>query len=312
MGSGVETAARAPTPARPARSNAMQAAAVGRRVAALIAAASVELSPRDGLDSAALGGLLPAGTTVFVDHPARATHHDIVAACARLRRAGLVPVPHLAARRLASFTQLDDLLRRARAEAAVERALVIAGDPDRQLGPFRDSLDLLASGALEGRGLTGILFAVYPESHPRIGERRLDAALDAKLELARRRGLEPSLVTQFSFAAAPIAACIRALRARGIGCPIAIGIAGPGNIATLAKFAIRCGVGASLQALARGEAALARVRTRATPDALIRALVAAEDPKAPIDGLHIYTFGHLRRTALWRRARLEHDAVASG
>ena len=100
--------------------------------------------------------------------------------------------------------------------------------------------------------------------------------------------------------------------ARGIACPIEIGIAGPGTIATLAKFAIRCGVGASLQALARGEAALARVRTRATPDALIRALVAAEDPKAPIDGLHIYTFGHLRRTALWRRARLEHDAVASG
>jgi methylenetetrahydrofolate reductase (NADH) len=307
MGGGIEAAVK--EPAWPGSPPAAAAGAVRRRVAALIAAASVELSPRAGLDAAALRALLPAGTTVFVNHPPRATHHDIVAACTRLRRAGLVPVPHLAARRLASFTQLDDLLRRAAAEAAIERALIIAGDPDRPLGPFRDSLDLLASGAVESHGLTEVSFAVYPERHPRIDDRALDAALDAKLELARQRGLKPSLVTQFGFAAAPILARIAALRARGIACPIAIGIAGPGNVATLAKFAIRCGVGASLQALARGETAIARVRTRTTPDALIRALVAGEAPAAPIDGLHIYTFGGLRRTTQWRRARLEKDAV---
>jgi methylenetetrahydrofolate reductase (NADPH) len=300
MGGGIEAVVK--EPARPGSPPAAAAGAVRRRAAALVAAASVELSPRAGLDAAALRALLPAGTTVFVNHPPRATHHDIVAACTRLRRAGLVPVPHLAARRLASFTQLDDLLRRAAAEAAVERVLIIAGDPDRPLGPFRDSRDLLANGAVESHGLTEVSFAVYPERHPRIGDRALDAALDAKLELARQRGLKPSLVTQFGFAAAPIRARIAALRARGIACPIAIGIAGPGNVATLAKFAIRCGVGASLPALARGETAIARVRTRTTPDALIRALVAGEMPAAPIDGLHIYTFGGLRRTARWRRA----------
>jgi methylenetetrahydrofolate reductase (NADPH) len=303
MGGGTETA---PVLA-PAEDAA--AAAVQRRAAALIAAASVELSPRERLDAAALRVLLPAGTTVFVNHPPRATHHDIVAACTRLRRAGLVPVPHLAARRLSSVTQLDDLLRRAAAEAGIERALLVAGDPDRPLGPFRDSLDLLASGALERHGLAEVSFAVYPERHPRIGDRTLDAALDQKLELARRRGLRPSLLTQFGFAAAPIVDRIAALRARGIACPIAIGIAGPGNVATLAKFAIRCGVRVSLQTLARGETALARVRTPATPDALIRALVAAEAPAAPIDGLHVFTFGGLRRTALWRRARLERELV---
>src|SRR5262249_2263724 len=96
----------------------------------LVAAASAELSPRDGLDPAVLRELLPAGTTAFVDHPPRATHHDIVAACVRLRRTGFAPVPHLAAGRLASFTQFDDLLRRAAAEAAIERAVIIGGDPD--------------------------------------------------------------------------------------------------------------------------------------------------------------------------------------
>jgi methylenetetrahydrofolate reductase (NADPH) len=276
-----------------------------RRAAALIAAASFELSPRDGLAGAALRDLLPVGSTVFVNHPPRATHHDIIAACVRLRSAGFRPVPHIAARRLASFTQLDDLLRRGVAEAGIDRALVIAGDPERPVGPFRESLDLLASGVLESRGLQAVAFAVYPESHPRIDERTLDAKLDAKLALAQRNGLAASLVTQFGFAAAPIAARIAALRGRGVACPIEIGIAGPGGVATLAKFAIRCGVGASVQALARGQTAFARILTRATPDGLIGDLVAAERPEAPIDGLHIFTFAGLRLTAQWLRARAE-------
>jgi methylenetetrahydrofolate reductase (NADPH) len=296
----------------PAAPRALPAAAGSerrRRAAALIAAASVELSPRDGLAGAALRALLPPGLTVFVNHPPRATHHDIVAACARLRRDGFSPVPHIAARRLASFTQLDDLLRRAAGEAGIDRALLIAGDPDRPIGPFRDSLDLLDSGAIERHGLGRVSFAVYPENHPRIDGRALAAALDHKLDRARRSGLEVSLVTQFCFAAAPILARIAALRRHGVACPIEIGIAGPGNIATLAKFAIRCGVGASLQALARGQTAFARILTRATPDALIDGLVAAETPAAPFDALHLFTFAGLRHTAEWRRRRLAADAT---
>jgi methylenetetrahydrofolate reductase (NADPH) len=292
-------AAAVPAPRAPAAGRTADAH-WRRRAAELIAAASVELSPRDGLAGEALRGLLPVGTTVFVNHPPRATHHDIVAACTRLARAGFRPVPHVAARRLASFTQFDDMLRRAAGEAGVERALLIAGDPDRPVGPLRDSLDLLASGAIEGHGLREVAFAVYPEAHPRIDDKVLGAALDAKLEEARRRGLSVSLVTQFAFAAAPIRSRIAALRRRGIDCPIEIGIAGPGTIATLAKFAIRCGVGASLQALARGQTAFARILTRATPDPLIHALVAAETAEAPIDRLHIFTFAGLRLTAQWR------------
>jgi methylenetetrahydrofolate reductase (NADPH) len=283
--------------------------ALRRRMAALIGAASIELSPRERLSPVALRALVPPGTTVFVNHPPRATHHDIVAACARLRRAGFVPVPHLAARRLASFTQLDDLLRRAAAEAGIERALVIGGDPERPAGPFRDSLELLAKGAVEGYGLKEVSFGVYPERHPRIDEQRLDAVLDAKLDLAQGRGLEVSLVTQFGFAAAPILSRIAALRARGIAAPIEIGIAGPGSVATLAKFAIRCGVGASLQALARGETAFARTLKRAAPDGLVRALVAGERPELRIDGLHIFTFAGLRQTAEWRRRWVESDRL---
>ena len=80
-----------------------------------------------------------------------------------------------------------------------------------------------------------------------------------------------------------------------------VGVAGPASVATLAKFAVRCGIGASLQALARGHTAFAHILTETGPDGLIEALVAGEDAGALIDGFHIFTFGGVRRVADWIR-----------
>jgi methylenetetrahydrofolate reductase (NADPH) len=269
------------------------------RAAELVAACSIEISPRDEFAGERLRELFDPGTTVFVNHPGSVTHHDIVAACARLHRAGFNPVPHIAARRLASFTQASDFVQRAAAEAEVTGALIIGGDPDRPVGPFPDACDFLASGLLARHGLREVLFAGYPEGHPRIAVRTLEEALRAKLVLAHREGLQPSVVTQFGFDAGPILRWVGALRAGDILCPVRIGVAGPATVATLAKFAVRCGIGTSLRALARGHTAFARILAEAGPDALIEALAAGEDPARPIDGLHVFTFGGVRRTAEW-------------
>jgi methylenetetrahydrofolate reductase (NADPH) len=273
-----------------------------RRVAELVAGASIEIWPRDDLAGDKLRGLFPAGTTVFVNHPGSVTHHDIVAACARLRRAGFDPVPHVAARRIASLTQARDFLRRAAGEAAVETMLLIGGDADPPVGPFADALSLLASGVVEHYGLRRIAFAGYPEGHPQISARALDSALRSKLALAQRLGLAPMLISQFGFEAGPIRRWIAGLRAQGILCPIRVGIAGPASVATLAKFAVRCGISASLRALSRGQTAFARILTEANPDALVEALAASEAAAAPIEGLHLFTFGGVRRAAEWVRA----------
>jgi len=272
------------------------------RMSELVAGCSIEVSPRDDFAGERLHELLDPGVTVFVNHPGSVTHHDIVAACARLRRAGFDPVPHVAVRRLASFTQANDFLQRAAAEADVHGALIIGGDPDHPVGPFPDSYDLLASGLVAHHGLREVAFAGYPEGHPRIASRALDEALRAKVALARRQGLEVSLVTQFGFEAASILRWIAALRAQEITCPVRVGIAGPATVATLAKFAVRCGIGASLRALARGHTAFARILAEAGPDTLIGTLVAEEDPRGPVDGLHVFTFGGVRRSAEWIRA----------
>jgi methylenetetrahydrofolate reductase (NADPH) len=274
------------------------------RMAELLHAASIEISPHDKLAGEGLGDFFAPGRTVFVNHPASATSGEIVAACVRLRRAGFVPVPHIAARRLKSIDDAVEFLRRATDEADIAEVLLIGGDPAWPAGPFRDSLALLESGLLECHGFDRVLFASYPEGHPHITQAALDKALAAKLTLAAQRGLAPAIVTQFGFEAPPIRAWVARLRAQGIACPVRVGLAGPASVASLVRFAVRCGVGSSLRALARGHTAFARILTEAAPDALIDRLVAGEAESEAIDGLHIFMFGGVIRTAAWLQAAL--------
>ena len=69
-----------------------------------------------------------AGTDVTITFlPGDNYRHNVETAVA-LRRAGFNPVPHIAAREIASREALDDFLLRARVEADVARVLLIAGD----------------------------------------------------------------------------------------------------------------------------------------------------------------------------------------
>ena len=76
-------------------------------------------------------------------------------------------------------------------------------------------------------------------------------ALAAKRDWGRSVGLRVDLVSQFCFESGPILAWLKELEAHGLDLPVRIGLAGPTSPATLAKFALRCGVGASLRSLGR-------------------------------------------------------------
>ena len=95
------------------------------RLAALLSSASVEISSR-GHQIAELRDHFAAGTDVTITFlPGDNYRHNVETATA-LRRAGYNPVPHIAAREMASREALDDFLARARGEADVH-----AHCPDR-------------------------------------------------------------------------------------------------------------------------------------------------------------------------------------
>jgi len=272
---------------------------------ALLTGASIEIAPRDDAGLAAACDLLPPGSAVFLPWIAGETHQRSVAAARLLARAGLEPVPHVAARFLSGYTQLGDFLARLSGEAGTRAAMLVGGDRDRALGALDSGLSALDTGLFARHGFRRLCLPAYPEGNPRIDPATLDAALRAKLARAAAQGIATGIVTQFCFEAQPILDLVRRLRATGIAAPLRVGLAGPASLAALMKFALRCGVGNSVRALALHGAAIARLTATRDPSAVLEGLaagVAAEPDLAP-EGIHLFAFGGAARTALWLRAQ---------
>jgi len=262
---------------------------------------SLEATRPSAEEVAALAAIAPKGTRIYVSAVPTKPPHETLDAALALHRAGFEPVPHLAVRNFASAPALDDFLARINAEAGVTRVLVIAGDRDHPAGPFRNALEVIDGGALQRHGITEIGIAGYPDGHPRIAQQDIDRALAHKVNAAEATGLAVHIVTQFCFDAPAIVKWIARLRDFGIEHPVRVGLAGPTSLATLLRYARRCGVRASAQGLARQAGLLRQLFALSTPDALLRELAQAQGELGEI-APHFFSFGGLAATARWAAA----------
>ncbi len=257
---------------------------------------SIETTRPSAAEIDALADMLPRATPVYFSAVPTITPAELVAAAARLRKAGLEPVIHVAARRIRTHGDLQSLLVALRAEADVRRLLVIGGDVESG-GAFPDALAVIQNGALRDAGIEEIGIAAYPEGHPRIPSGRLEAALDEKIAAAAAQGLKVHIVSQFSFSPERIIAWLKQLRACGIMRPVKIGLAGPTSVPALIRYARRCGVAASLRGLVSGAGSglIGQVVGTVGPDRIVAALRAAEGigDAAP----HYFSFGGTVETA---------------
>jgi methylenetetrahydrofolate reductase (NADPH) len=268
-----------------------------QRIAAFMAGFSIEATRPSDADIAAMA-LLRRGTRVYLSAPPNRPVDESVAAAIRLRAAGFEPVPHLAVRNFGSVAAFDDVLARLTGEAGVDSVLVIAGDRG-ECGPFRRAIDAIDSGLLRRRGIRTVGIAGYPQGHPRIGDEELDRALAEKIAAAEAIGLIVEIVTQFCFDAQAVLDFIARLRAFGFDHRLRIGLVGPTSLAALLRYASRCGVRASAQALARRAGLMRQMFALTTPDDLMRTL--AEAAPAGIVP-HFFSFGGIAATSRWARA----------
>jgi len=268
---------------------------------------SIEVNPNEPkVVDIALARLDP-GTEVFLTWIPGANPMDLVGPAARLRRAGLFPVPHIGARHIQSAAQLEQLAARLVGDAGVDRVLIIGGDRAMPAGPYDSTLAVMQSEIFQRSGIVRIAVAGFPEGNPNISEIALNEALTSKLMFARNAKLELSIVTQFCFEPEPIVEWLRRIRARGIDVPIRLGLAGPAGLVTLARYAVRCGIGNSLRVLTE-KPSFARLLADKGPEPIIRGLISAAEAgdaeHMPFDiaGLHFFVFGGFNRTIDWINA----------
>jgi methylenetetrahydrofolate reductase (NADPH) len=272
------------------------------QLSARLSSASVEVSSR-GHQLQELRDHFAEGTDVTITFlPGDNYRHNIETAAA-LRRADFNPVPHIAAREIASREALDDFLGRARGEAGVTRLLLIAGDVVAAKGPFKSSHDVAASGLLEAHGIARLSIAGHPEGHPYLNPAATFKALQAWQDWGRLTNIRVDIVTQFCFESAPILTWLGELEARGIGLPVIVGLAGPATPATLMKFALRCGIGNSMRSLRGQIGRYGRLLTDAGPDDVMRGLQSAPmAATSAIAGFHLFPFGGLCKAAGFLRS----------
>lgn len=267
------------------------------RVADLLAGASLEVMPKTAAGIEDFRALLPEGTRVYVAHIDGTPLADMVATVRRLAAEGMVPMPHIPARGIASRAALQAMVA-AYAEAGAREALVLAGGIDRPRGPFASSMDVLETHLLDRAGFTRIHVAGHPEGNPDIPAPEAAAALAWKNAFQSRTDAAMGITTQFAFEAEPLIAWARALRAEGVTLPIHLGVAGPAKLQTLIRYAMLCGVGPSVRVLQRRAADLSRLLLPFEPTELLAALARhrAEEPESLIAGVHFFPLGGIGRT----------------
>ena len=274
-------------------------------IAELIRGFSIEVMPRTAAKIDDFRSILPRGTRVYVAMIEGTSLKDMVATAKRIRADGFPVMPHVPARLIRNRRELADLLDRYAGEANVDEALVLGGGAKPPAGDFHCAMQLLETELFTRAGFNRIHIAGHPEGSrdidPRGGTANVDAALASKQEFLKRTDAKIAIVTQFLFEAAPACSWMRRIQENGIDLPIHLGIAGPAKLQMLLKFAIACGVGASLQVLKRRARDIPNLLRTHEPTELIAdiARFKSKNEMQHFENLHFFPLGGIKPNARW-------------
>ena len=275
--------------------------------------ASIEVSPKQAIESADLPGLFPAGTRVYITDIGIDPVETLVAAAKRVGDLGYTAVPHFASRRLGSRNALEDRVIATTQEAGVRDVLIIGGGLSQQAGDFSSTMEVLETGFFDKYGVTDIAVAGHPEGSPDFSADVASEALRLKRDFGLRTGAKVRIVTQFGFDGDAFVAWANSVAASGVDLPIHLGVAGPAKITTLIKYAAMCGVGNSLAFFKKNTRSIATLATSHSPEAVVSPIETAwrNDPACAVRQIHVFPFGGIKKASEWLVSRGSWDIKTS-
>lgn len=260
---------------------------------------SLEMTAKDEGALRDAAPLIPAETPVAITYLPGEEIGARVAATVAVRELGFEPMPHFSARRIRSEDDFEGYLRAVVEQAGVRRCFIVAGDPPEPEGPYSDTLSLIRTGAFERSGIKAIGIGGHPEGHPNMTPAQCWEVIEAKVAEIEARGMASLIVTQFGFDPDAFLTWLGELRARGIDCPVRIGVPGPAGIKRLLAYAARCGVGASASVMKKYGISLTNLLGSAGPDKLVDAFARGLGEEHGRVRLHFYPFGGMVKTLEW-------------
>jgi len=268
-------------------------------------AASIEISPKQAVESGDLEGLFPSSTRVYITDVGTDSAETITTGARRVKDFGYIAVPHFASRRLTTRDALERRIKMLTAEAGVDDVLIIGGGLEQQAGEFGSTMEVLETGLFDQNGVKKMGVAGHPEGSPDFDQQAAEEALKLKQAFAERTDAEMRIVTQFGFDAPGFIRWADGLAASGIELPVHLGVAGPAKLTTLVKFAAMCGVGNSIQFLKKRASALTTLVSGFNPDEIVNPIEqhALTNPAGGIKQIHVFPFGGMKKSAEWLHER---------
>jgi methylenetetrahydrofolate reductase (NADPH) len=272
------------------------------RLEAFLQGYSIEVMPRTAEKVEDFRALLPTGTRVYIAHIDGTPIEEMVATAKRIGAEGFTVMPHFPARIIRDKATLQDWVARYK-DVGVRQGLILAGGVTSPAGDFSTSMQLLESGAFDG--FERLHVAGHPEGNKDIdpdgSDRMVMEAARWKTAFAERTDAKMAMATQFCFEAQPVIDWVNRLQAEGIALPVHIGVAGPAKLQTLIKFAISCGVGASLRVLQKRAMDVTKLLLPYEPTEFLTELAAhkAANPGFGIEQVHFFPLGGIKTNAQW-------------
>ncbi len=263
---------------------------------------SIEVMPRTAEKVEDFRALLPKGTRVYIAHIDGTPIEDMVATAKRIAGEGFDVMPHFPARIIKDKATLVDWVGRYK-DVGVNQGLLLAGGVTNPVGDFATSMQLLETDAFTG--FDRLHVAGHPEGNKDIdpdgSDKMVMEAARWKSAFSERTDAKMAMATQFCFEAAPVIDWVNRLQAEGIKLPVHIGVAGPAKLQTLIKFAISCGVGASLRVLQKRAMDVTKLLLPYEPTEFVADLAAhkAKNPNFGIEQVHFFPLGGIKTNAQW-------------
>ena len=270
-----------------------------------IAGYSIEVTPRALLKIDNLAEILPKGTRVYIAHIEGTPIDEMVKTAQKIHDAGFKSMPHFPARLIKNKSVLEDWVTRYKNEANVEEALLIAGGSNKPIGDFDSSIQLIETGVFDANCFKRLHVAGHPEGNKDIDTGGLNLnvnkALSWKNEFAKRTDAQMALTTQFCFESSVVVDWVNEIEAMGIDIPVHIGIAGPAKLQTLLKYAIECGVGASMKVLQKRARDITKLLLPYNPNQILEELseIKSSNPNFNIEQVHFFPLGGVKRVTDW-------------
>lgn len=271
-------------------------------VEAFLTGYSIEVMPRTAEKVEDFRAILPKGTRVYIAHIEGTPIQEMVDTAKRLGAEGFDVMPHFPARIIKDRATLTNWVAQYK-DVGVRQGLLLAGGVASPHGDYATSMQLLESGAFDGFDRLNV--AGHPEGNKDIdpdgSDKMVMEAARWKSAFADRTDAKMAMATQFCFEAEPVIAWVDRLSAEGIKLPVHIGVAGPAKLQTLIKFAIACGVGASLRVLQKRAMDVTKLLLPYEPTEVIAALAAhkAKNPAFGIEQVHFFPLGGIKTNAAW-------------